>query len=128
MSTPVSSPRSRSRCGRTGTGNICCNFWTRRNGKGLGNGERPMTVMPPEGKAPKDRVVVAAVSGGPDSVYLLRKLATGKGRRVVIGHVNYATRGKDSLKDQALVEKIGKIFRYPTVILSEKKEGTARGD
>ena len=84
-----------------------------------------MTVMPPEGRAPKDRVLVAAVSGGSDSVYLLRKLATEKGTRVVIGHVNYATRGKDSLKDQKLVEKIGKTLRYPTVILSVKGEGTA---
>ena len=68
-----------------------------------------MTVMTPEGKEPNHRVVVAALSGGPDSVYLLLgKLAREKGTRVVVGHVNYATRGKDSLKDQVLVENIGK--------------------
>jgi tRNA(Ile)-lysidine synthase len=75
-----------------------------------------MTVMTPEGKEPKDRVVVAAVSGGPDSVYLLRKLGSAKGTRVVIGHVNYATRGKNSLKDQVLVENIGKEYGYETDI------------
>ncbi|MGB7630531.1 MAG: tRNA lysidine(34) synthetase, partial [Candidatus Deferrimicrobium sp.] len=68
-----------------------------------------MTVMPPEGKEPDHRVVVVALSGGPDSVYLLLgELAHEKGTRVVVGHVNYATRGKDSLKDQVLVDNICK--------------------
>ena len=61
------------------------------------------------------RVVVAAVSGGPDSVYLLRKLSSEKGTRIVVGHVNYGTRGDDSLKDQKLVERIGRKYRYKTV-------------
>ena len=77
-----------------------------------------MTFMTPEGKEPKHRVVVAAVSGGPDSVYLLHgKLASEKGTRVVVGHVNYATRGKDSLADQALIENICKIHGYKIDIL-----------
>jgi tRNA(Ile)-lysidine synthase len=77
-----------------------------------------MTVMTPEGKEPNDRVVVAALSGGPDSVYLLLgKLARQKGTRVVVGHVNYATRGDDSLKDQILVEDICKSYGYDTEIL-----------
>jgi len=77
-----------------------------------------MTVMTPEGKEPNHRVVVAALSGGPDSVYLLLgKLAREKGTRVVVGHVNYATRGKDSLKDQVLVENICNIYGYKTYIL-----------
>lgn len=71
------------------------------------------------GKKSNDRIVVAAVSGGPDSVYLLWKLASGrKGTRVIAGHVNYGTRGKDSENDQALVEYIGRKFGVETNILA----------
>jgi tRNA(Ile)-lysidine synthase len=84
--------------------------------------------MAPEGNEPKARVVVAAVSGGPDSVYLLLgKLAREKGTRVVVGHVNYGTRGADSEKDQIFVERIGKRYRYNTIIHSVKVESAARG-
>ena len=61
--------------------------------------------------------IVAAVSGGPDSVYLLRKLSSDKGTRIVVGHVNFGTRGKDSVKDQLLVENSGKRLEYKTDIL-----------
>ena len=73
--------------------------------------------MTPEGIVPKDRVVIAAVSGGPDSVYLLRMLSSAKGTRIVVGHVNYGTRGVDSGKDQKMVEKICKTFGYPSTII-----------
>ena len=74
--------------------------------------------MTAEGNVPIDRVVVAAVSGGPDSVYLLvGELAREKGVKVVVGHVNYGTRGKDSLKDQVLVENICNLYRYNKYIL-----------
>jgi tRNA(Ile)-lysidine synthase len=72
-------------------------------------------------------VIVAAISGGPDSVYLLWKLSSKKGARIVVGHVNYGTRGKDSFKDQALVEKIGRTFGYETVIFAVSKEGGGGG-
>ncbi|MCX6349180.1 MAG: tRNA lysidine(34) synthetase TilS, partial [Candidatus Aureabacteria bacterium] len=86
-----------------------------------------MTVMPPEREKPKDRVVVAAVSGGPDSVYLLLgELAREKGTRVVIGHVNHRTRGADSVKDQKLVEIIGKYNGYKTEILVVEKGNDGR--
>ena len=74
--------------------------------------------MTPGGNEPNPRVVVAAVSGGPDSVYLLRELSSEKRTRIVIGHVNYGTRGADSVKDQKLVERIGRKYRYKTVISS----------
>ena len=61
--------------------------------------------------------IVAAVSGGPDSVYLLRKLSSDKGTRIIVGHVNFGTRGKDSVKDQLLVENSGKRLGYETDIL-----------
>jgi tRNA(Ile)-lysidine synthase len=77
---------------------------------------------------PRERVIVAAVSGGPDSVYLLRKLAFGRnGTRVIAGHVNYGTRGRDSQGDQALVERIGKALRMETDILVMNREGRIRG-
>ena len=80
--------------------------------------------MPPEEKGPIQRVIVAAVSGGPDSVYLLlAKLAREKRTRVVIGHVNYGTRGDESAKDQKLVEYIGKRCRYETEIFVPVKGG-----
>src|SRR5512135_3533499 len=82
--------------------------------------------MSPEGNAPNERVVVAAVSGGPDSVYLLRKLSSEKGIRVVIGHVNYGTRGSDSKEDQKMVERIGRKYRYNTVIHVHKYGSAGR--
>ena len=67
--------------------------------------------MPKPPEKTRKPVIVAAVSGGPDSVYLLRKLSSNKGTRIVVGHVNYGTRGIDSVKDQELVENIGKNIR-----------------
>lgn len=58
---------------------------------------------------------------------LLGNLAREKGTRVVVGHVNYGTRGGDSVKDQVLVERIGKKYRYKTIIHVSEKEGTTRG-
>lgn len=58
---------------------------------------------------------------------LLGKLAREKGTKVVIGHVNYRTRGIDSVKDQKLVEKIGKFCRYDTEILVPDRESSAMG-
>jgi tRNA(Ile)-lysidine synthase len=59
------------------------------------------------------RVIVAGVSGGPDSSYLLHKnLLRKKGGRVVAGHMNYGLRGADSEKDQKLVEEMARIHGF----------------
>ncbi|MGB5197939.1 MAG: tRNA lysidine(34) synthetase TilS [Candidatus Deferrimicrobium sp.] len=86
-----------------------------------------MPDMPSRRKKPGKPVIVAAVSGGPDSVYLLRKLSTNKGRRVVVGHVNYGTRGIDSVKDQELVEDIARTYGYDTEILVYDMKKHGRG-
>ncbi|MDD5763151.1 MAG: tRNA lysidine(34) synthetase TilS, partial [bacterium] len=72
------------------------------------------------------RVIVAAVSGGPDSVYLMRKLSSDRKARIVVGHVNYGTRGTDSEKDQKMVEKICKTYGYYAEILLADGGGRAR--
>ncbi|OIP36596.1 MAG: tRNA lysidine(34) synthetase TilS [Deltaproteobacteria bacterium CG2_30_66_27] len=75
----------------------------------------------PAGKGSRERAVVVAVSGGPDSVYLLRKkLSGGKGTRVTVGHVNYGTRGKDSEKDHLLVDEICNSFGIGMTVLKWK--------
>ncbi|MHB9060933.1 MAG: tRNA lysidine(34) synthetase TilS [Desulfobacteria bacterium] len=83
--------------------------------------------MPKRRKNLQEPVIVAAVSGGPDSVYLLRKLSSSKGSRIVVGHVNYGTRGTDSEKDQTLVEEIGKSYGYQTIIYDVNKKNLTRG-
>lgn len=83
--------------------------------------------MPKRQKKTRKPVIVAAVSGGPDSVYLLRMLSANKGTRIVVGHVNYGTRGIDSVKDQEMVEKICKTYGYETVILSPPAGSAGKG-
>lgn len=59
---------------------------------------------------PKKKVIVA-VSGGPDSMCLLHnllKLQKKLGLVLIIAHVNYKLRGKDSEADQKLVENFAK--------------------
>lgn len=51
--------------------------------------------------------VIAAVSGGPDSVFLVEKRHGARGS-CILAHVNHAVRGGDSEADQELVEQIGR--------------------
>jgi tRNA(Ile)-lysidine synthase len=75
------------------------------------------------------QVIVAGVSGGPDSSYLLHKNLLGKkGARVVAGHVNYGLRGTDSEEDQKLVEETARNFGFEKDIFQVRPEsGTAGG-
>jgi tRNA(Ile)-lysidine synthase len=75
------------------------------------------------------QVIVAGLSGGPDSSYLLHKYLLGKkGARVVAGHMNYGLRGTDSEKDQKLVEEMARIHGFEKDIFRVRPEsGTAGG-
>ena len=83
----------------------------------------------PAMKGPMKQVIVAGVSGGPDSSYLLHKNLLGKkGARVVAGHMNYGLRGTDSEKDQKLVEEMARIYGFERDIFRVQPEpGTAGG-
>ncbi len=63
----------------------------------------------------KDRIIVA-VSGGPDSVFLLNifnQLAKKYQWKLGVAHINYNLRGKDSQRDEKLVENLAQKFNYP---------------
>jgi len=52
---------------------------------------------------------IIAVSGGPDSVYLLYKvLSSNRSRSAILAHFNHGSRGEDSEKDQKFVERIAR--------------------
>ncbi|MDA8134323.1 MAG: tRNA lysidine(34) synthetase TilS [Desulfobacteraceae bacterium] len=60
--------------------------------------------------------VLAAVSGGPDSVALLLSLLHLKKTRdlsIGIAHLNHRLRGEDSLKDEEFVRDLAEQFRLP---------------
>jgi len=60
--------------------------------------------------------VIVGVSGGPDSVCLLDifyKLKKKYDLEIVIAHVNYGLRGKDSEKDEMLVKRLAKKYSLP---------------
>lgn len=52
------------------------------------------------------RTGVVAVSGGPDSVALLRALAASRPERLVIAHLNHRLRGAESDADEAFVRQL----------------------
>lgn len=73
----------------------------------------------------KESRIVAGVSGGPDSMtlmYLLQKSDTD----TVVVHCNYDLRGRDSDRDQELVEEICKLWKLECISVRpdiEKKPG-----
>jgi tRNA(Ile)-lysidine synthase len=76
--------------------------------------------------------IVAGVSGGPDSSCLLDILAKIKDKydlEIIIAHVNYGLRGKDSHKDEEFVRKLGESYGIKTYTLSPTlSRQRARGD
>lgn len=69
-----------------------------------------------------DKIVVAC-SGGPDSVCLLdvfAKLASKYDLKLIIAHVNYGLRGKDSDKDEEFVRNLAEKYDLKIKVLKPK--------
>jgi len=67
--------------------------------------------------------IVIGVSGGPDSVCLLDTLYKLKEKynlRIIVAHVNYGLRGKDSDLDEKLVKSLAEKYFLPTEVLKIK--------
>ncbi|MFA6194067.1 MAG: tRNA lysidine(34) synthetase TilS [Parcubacteria group bacterium] len=68
--------------------------------------------------------IVIGVSGGPDSVCLLDALYELKEKydlQIIVAHVNYGLRGKDSGLDEKLVKNLAEKYSLPIEILKVKK-------
>ncbi len=68
----------------------------------------------------KDSRIIVGVSGGPDSVCLLDILAKIKEKYKIelhIVHINYGLRGKDSNKDEELVQKLSEKYQLGLSVL-----------
>ena len=73
--------------------------------------------------------IILGVSGGPDSVCLLDALHTLKKKyelELIIAHVNYGLRGKDSEKDEKLARDLAIIYPLPLEVLKVKKSEIRR--
>lgn len=68
--------------------------------------------------------VIAAISGGADSVFLLHMLAQTKAK-IIVAHVNHMLR-KEAIADQKFVEKLGKQYGLKVEIHSENIEKLAK--
>jgi tRNA(Ile)-lysidine synthase len=70
--------------------------------------------------------IIVGVSGGPDSVCLLNALFELKKKynlELVVAHVNYGLRGKDSDLDEKSVRKIAEKYSLPLEFLKVEKVG-----
>lgn len=70
--------------------------------------------------------IVLGVSGGPDSVCLLdvlAKIAPKYDLKLLIAHVNYGLRGKDSTKDEQFVQELAEKYGLKIFILKPKIKG-----
>jgi len=71
----------------------------------------------------KNSKIVLGISGGPDSVFLLEffmYLQKKYHLELIIAHVNYGLRGKDSEKDQELVEKLAQKYNLEMFVLKPR--------
>lgn len=67
--------------------------------------------------------LVVGISGGPDSVSLLEILARLQKKydlKIILAHVNYALRGKDSDRDQKIVEDLAQKYALELFVLQPK--------
>jgi tRNA(Ile)-lysidine synthase len=68
--------------------------------------------------------IVIGVSGGPDSVCLLDILCRLRKKydlEIIIAHINYNLRGKDSKKDEQFVKNLAKKYDLPIEIIQNTK-------
>lgn len=73
-----------------------------------------------------DGGMVVAVSGGPDSVALLRALVAVKVRVLVVAHLNHQLRGAESDADQQFVEELAAQLGLPCRVHAADVAGQAR--
>lgn len=79
---------------------------------------------------PGDRVL-AAVSGGPDSVCLahhLVRLASRRRLRVTLAHLNHGLRGREAEKDEAFVRSLARGLGTPIIVRRLAVRGLARSE
>jgi tRNA(Ile)-lysidine synthase len=73
--------------------------------------------------------IVIGVSGGPDSVCLLdvlAKIAPKTGLQLIIAHVNYGLRGKNSAADEKFVRKLAEKYALPIEVLPKVQPSESR--
>lgn len=71
----------------------------------------------------KEAKIVVAVSGGPDSVCLLDILNQLKDKyalELIVAHINYNLRGKDSVRDEKFVLNLAKKYDLEAIVLHPK--------
>ena len=69
---------------------------------------------------PRGVKIIVGVSGGPDSVCLLNALYKLKKKydlEIIVAHVNYSLRGKDSKKDEKLARNLAQKYSLPIEVL-----------
>ena len=69
--------------------------------------------------------IIAAVSGGPDSVFLVHWCRKSYGK-VLLGHLNHGARGKESDEDQRFVERMSRRIGLPLEVRKVTVKRSAR--